>query len=199
VYSGTSGVALGPVWPVPMPRQGGLDGALEKGVPIPYPPLEYAHRRTITCEGKTRWQCRQKDPRVDTQEEIDDTLEHLKVWNLPRAVRLALLNRLDDLFRRGRLEVGFAEGRVQNLLDLLIDESDRAVRGRMFEVTERAMSANDPLTPALHELIVHLHDDDPALICYALVLLPLCAALHYVPLVEQDRALANDFVRRNAE
>jgi len=82
---------------------------------------------------------------------------------------------------------------------MLIHESDREVRGRMFEVTERAMSANYPLEPSLHELIVHLHDDDPALICYALVLLPLCAALQYVPLVEQYRSHANDFVRRNAE
>jgi len=136
---------------------------------------------------------------VDVQDEIDEALESLRTWSLPRDMRLGLLLGLDDLFRSGRLEVGFAEGRVQSLIDLLAHETDREVRGRMFEVVERAMSVNYPLEPSLDELIACLDEDDPALISHVLVLLPLCAGREHLPIVQRYRGHANDFVRRNAE
>ena len=136
---------------------------------------------------------------MDVREEIDDALENLKTWSLPRESRLSLLLRLDDLFRAGRFEIGFAEGSVQELIDMLTYETDREVRGRMFEVTERALSVNYPLEPALDELIANLNDDDPALISYALVLLPLCGERKHLPLVDRYRSHSNDFIRRNAE
>lgn len=136
---------------------------------------------------------------MERMQEIDDILEELGVWSHPRTVRQSLLNRLEDLVRREPLEVEFATGRMQNLLDRAIYESDIGVRGQMFDVVERALGINLSIDIALDELVANLEEGDPALTCHALILIPLTGKRKYLPLVERYRTHGHELVRKNAE
>jgi hypothetical protein len=135
---------------------------------------------------------------MDLCEAVDDALEDL-ACHKPPLDKLSILNTLHDRIERNTFEVGYLEGRMENLLDLTIFETDVEVLNRMFDVVETAMRKNLSIAPSIDPLLPYLSDEEPAFICRVLLLIPRLGSSKHEPLARRYLTHEHAMVRKNAE
>jgi hypothetical protein len=133
---------------------------------------------------------------MDEQDEIRDLVSNLRSLGGAQH-RLGSANRLADLMRH-QSEVTFVTDILQELIDeVLVFESDVEVRNAVFDVIERSWKLS--IDPSLDKFMPYVGDDDVALLAMALLLMPRCGDLKYLPFVQEHLTHENEIVRQNAE
>ena len=135
---------------------------------------------------------------MDAQQEINEGLEDVRSSRDPR-IRTGRLNRIRDLLGYGPLAFDFMGGLTDNLIDMIILETDDLIRGQLFDVLERALMQNPACGAAIDRLIAYFSEDDPALIANTLLLFSLAGSPQHIILAQTYTQHPHAHVRANAE